>query len=99
MKTMSIKAYAVAHKISIYSVVQLIKKGSLKTETKKTDGKDELFILVSEEPRQEATAELPAETEKIEDYKKAYMRLNIKYNQLQVKYDALQKTIFPKEVL
>jgi len=99
MKTMSIKAYAVANKISIYNVVKMTKNGSLKSEIKKVDGKDEIFILVDEvQPVEEA---IPAhlEAESIEDYKKAYIRLKIKYDQLQHKYDMLQNTISSKKVL
>ena len=98
MKTMSIKAYAVANKISIYNVVKLTKNGSLKTETRKVDGKEELFILVDEGQTVEEAISAPMETETIEDYQKAYIRLKIKYDQLQHKYDTLHKTISSKKV-
>jgi len=98
MKTMSIKAYAVANKISIYNVVKMTKNGSLKTEIKKVDGKDEVFILLDEAQAVQESGAVPLETEKIEDYQKAYMRLKIKYDQLQQKYDTLQKTISSKKV-
>lgn len=99
MKTMSIKAYAVANKISIYNVVKQAKEGTLKSEIKKIDGKDELFILVDEAPAAEEAISASLETESIEDYKKAYIRLKIKYDQLQQKYDMLQNTISSKKVL
>jgi hypothetical protein len=99
MKTMSIKAYAVANKISIYNVVKQTKDGSLKTEVRNIDGKDELFILVDEAKPVEETIPAPLEAESIEDYKKAYIRLKIKYDQLQHKYDTLQQTISSKKVL
>ncbi len=99
MKTMSIKAYAVANKISIYNVVKQTRDGRLKTQVKKVDGKEEVFILVDE--AQAVQEGLPAslETEAIEDYQKAYSELKIKYDQLQHKYDTLQKTISSKKVL
>lgn len=99
MKTMSIKAYAVANKISIYNVVKLTQNGSLKTETIKVDGKEELFILVDEAQAIEESLPAQVEQERIEDYQKAYMRLKIKYDQLQHKYDTLQKTISSTKVL
>ena len=99
MKTMSIKAYAVANKISIYNVVKQTKDGSLKSEIKKIDGKDEVFILVDEAETVEEAMPVPSETESIEDYQKAYTKLKIKYDQLQHKYDTLQNTISSKKVL
>jgi hypothetical protein len=99
MKTMSIKAYAVANKISIYNVVKQTRDGSLKTEVKNIDGKDEVFILVDEAQPVEKAIPASLEAENIEDCKKAYMRLKIKYDQLQHKYDTLQQTISSKKVL
>ncbi len=93
MKTMSIKAYAVANKISIYNVVKQTKDGTLKSEIKKIDGKDEVFILVDEAPEIEEVISSSAQTESIDDYKKAYVKLKIKYDQLQQKYDRLQEII------
>ena len=99
MKTMSIKTYAVTNKISIYNVVKKTKDGSLKTEIKKIDGKDELFILVDEAQAEQELVSSPLESEAIEDYQKAYVKLKIKYDQLQRKYDTLQQTILSKKVL
>ena len=99
MKTMSIKAYAVANKISIYNVVKQTKDGTLQTEIKNIDGKDEVFILVDEAKPAEEVRPATLEEESIEDYKKAYIKLKIKYDQLQQKYDTLQKTISTKKVL
>lgn len=99
MKTMSIKAYAVANKISIYNVVKQTKDGTLQTEIKNIDGKDEVFILVDEAKPVEEARPATLEEESVEDYRKAYIRLKIKYDQLQHKYDMLQKTISSKKVL
>ena len=97
MKAMSIKAYAVANRISIYNVVKQTKEGSLKTEIRKIDGKDEIFVLVDEAQTEDEAMRSSVETENIDDYKKAYVRLRIKYDQLQQKYEKLQQTIASKE--
>lgn len=90
---MSIKAYAVANKISIYSVVKMAKNGTLKTQTQKVEGKDELFILLDETKQVHVPLDAGLGDEKAEDCQKAYLKLKIKYDQLQMKYDTLRKTL------
>lgn len=93
MKTMSIKEYAIAHKLSIYNVVKMTKNGTLQTETKKVDGKDEVFIIDSESPATHTRRSDTVTEEKIGDYEKAYFKLKIKYDQLKTKYEELEKRI------
>ncbi len=93
MKKMSIKEYAVANKISIYSVIKMTKNGTLKTQTHKTEGKEELLILVDETQQNQEAATNSAEKDNIDDYQKAYHKLKIKYDQLQMKYNTLQKSL------
>ena len=92
-KTMSIKEYAIAHKLSIYNVVKMTKNGTLKTETKKVDGKDEVFIIESESPVIQSRVSDAVTDETIGDYEKAYFKLKIKYDQLKTKYEELEKKI------
>lgn len=91
MKKMSIKAYAVSHKISIYNVIKMSKNGSLPTVVRKVDGIDEIFIIVDEAIKPEESAPQNSKEEKLEDFEKAYFKLKIKYAQLNAKYEALQK--------
>lgn len=85
MRSISIKEYARVHKMSIYTVVKLSKNGTLKTEIKKVNGKDEVFILEDQELKS------IDKDEKIEDYQKAYFKLKQQYIQLQAKYEKLLK--------
>lgn len=90
MKSMSIKEYAIAHKLSIYNVVKMTKNGTLKTETKKVDGKDEVFIV--EQEGLTAKAIISADSKaKIEDYEQAYFKLKTQYDQLKTELENLQK--------
>jgi len=94
MKKMTIKEYAIAHKLSIYNVVKMTKNGTLQTETKKVDGKDEVFILQGEENNtQTAISELLSKEDKVEDYEKAYFALQAQYKKLHKKYEELQKKV------
>lgn len=93
MNTMSIKEYAIAHKLSIYNVVKMTKNGTLQTETKKVDGKDEVFIIDEGSPNEQSTLLKKHAEDQIEDYKKAYEQLKVKYDELKLKYEDLQKKI------
>jgi len=88
IKSVSIQEYARTHKLSIYTVVQQSKRGLLKSETKKINGKDEIFIFA-----EQIAPEPISEGDKIEDYEKAYFKLKLQYTQLKTKYDKLLKKI------
>ena len=45
---MTIKAYAIKHKLSIFNVIKMIKSGKLKTESIEENGKEIIYILVDE---------------------------------------------------
>jgi len=90
MKLLSIKEYAVSHKLSIYNVVKMTKNGQLQTQTEKIEGKDEVFICVDEI---EEVKPVQQEQEKIDDFEKAYYKLKLQYSQLKIKYENLQKKI------
>jgi len=78
MKGLTIKQYAVQNKIPIFNVVKMIKSDQLEFETRKIEGKDEIFILSAK-----LTPEVKKEGYSREiDYKKAYFELNAKYDAL-----------------
>jgi len=81
MKGLTIKKYAIQNKIPIFNVVKMVKNGQLEHETRKVDGKDEIFILskkLSDEAKKEGySREI--------DYKKAYFELKAKYDALVLK--------------
>lgn len=93
MKLMSIKEYAISHKISIYDVVKMTKNGKLKIQTKKNEGKEEVFILVNEIEEAVKLSSSVVQEEKVGDYEKAYFKLKVQYNQLMKKLENLQKKI------
>lgn len=89
---MSIKEYAVAHKLSIYTVVKMTRNGSLETQIKKLADKDETYIVLKEKEKNENLPAIASSEEKIGDFEKAYFKLKIKYDQLKIKFDKLQNT-------
>ena len=53
MERMSIKAYAVKHKLSMFNVMKMIKSGKVKSEVFQEDGRDVTYILYDEESENE----------------------------------------------
>jgi len=46
MQRVTIKAYAIKHKLSIFNVMKMVKSGTLMSETVDVDGKETLFIIL-----------------------------------------------------
>jgi len=49
METLTIKAYAAKHKLSIFNVVKMTKSGQLPTQTIEEDGKERVYILIDDD--------------------------------------------------
>ena len=49
MQKVTIKAYAIKHKLSIFNVMKMIKSGTLMSETVDIEGKETLFIILDKE--------------------------------------------------
>jgi len=48
MEKMTMKAYAVKHKLSLFNVVKLVKSGKVKSETVTEDGKETVYIIMDD---------------------------------------------------
>ncbi|KYJ87198.1 hypothetical protein [Sulfurovum riftiae] len=57
MEKMTLKAYAIKHKMSMFNVVKLVKSGKVKSETVEEEGKNVVYVF------EEADLELPAEND------------------------------------
>ena len=77
MREMTLKDYAIKHKISLFNVMKLAKAGKIPSKTTIVDGKEEMRILTQEAPQPE-----PLKHESNIDYKKAYFELKKKYDLL-----------------
>ncbi len=53
MEKLTIKAYAVQHKLSIFNVVKLLKTGKLKTSVENENGKEITYIILDKEIERE----------------------------------------------
>lgn len=49
MERITIKAYAIKHKLSIFNVVKMIKSGQMPTENVLENGKDVVYIVIDKD--------------------------------------------------
>jgi len=56
MERMTLKSYAVKHKLSLFNVVKMIKSGELKSETVEENGKEVTYILPEQSSHNTDTA-------------------------------------------
>lgn len=55
MEKVSLKAYAVKHKLSLFNVIKMTKSGQIPIETVVENGKDVVYILIDEEIEENVT--------------------------------------------
>lgn len=53
MKKVTIKEYAVKHKLSIFNVMKMVRAGKLNSEEREESGKKSMYILLDEEIEKE----------------------------------------------
>ncbi|BAF72464.1 hypothetical protein [Sulfurovum sp. NBC37-1] len=88
MEKMTMKAYAVKHKLSLFNVVKLVKSGKLKSETVTEEGKEKVYIIADEHE-----VDTLKETETIGSHKKEEIELETRVSQLEAEVKVLQKEI------
>ena len=55
---MTIKAYAVKHKLSIFNVMKMLRSGKVKSEVFNEKGREVTYILFDEETEKEVTEQI-----------------------------------------
>jgi len=53
MERMSMKSYAVKHKLSMFNVMKMVKSGKLNTKVEEENGKEVTYILIDEKKEKE----------------------------------------------
>jgi polyhydroxyalkanoate synthesis regulator phasin len=53
MEKVTIKAYAVKHKLSIFNVMKMVKSGKLESDIVEEDGKEKIYIILNEATEKE----------------------------------------------
>ena len=82
MQQITIKAYAVKHKLSIFNVMKMVKSGKLKTEIVEENGKEITYILLDEAIEKEVQGSIVP----IEEQEELTLREIVKVLQKEVKF-------------
>jgi len=94
MEKITLKAYAVKHKLSLFNVVKMTKAGQIPSETVHENGRDVVYILI-DEAIEEKIAETIAQEKNQEPYslKKENARLKKEVLKLQAEIATLKKSV------
>lgn len=94
MEKISIKSYAVKHKLSIFNVVKMTKSGQIPTETVVENGKDVVYILLDKDIEKEVQNSIISNESK-EPYslRKENTRLKKEIEKLKEEIATLKKSV------
>ena len=94
MEKVTLKAYAVKHKLSLFNVVKMTKSGQVPTETVVENGKDVIYILIDENIEKNVTQTIES-VKNNEPYsmRKENARLKIEVEQLKKEIEELKKRV------
>ena len=92
---MSVKAYAVKHRLSIFNVVKMVKSGELKSETVTEDGKERLYILINKEKEREIKQKIinPKESGDESQLKREVERLTREVRAMRAELEILKRDL------
>jgi len=94
MQTISIKAYAVKHKLSIFNVMKMVKSGKLKTEVVLENEREVTYIVLDEKTEEEVRlGTVPIDQKEDIDLKRTVQRLEKELRALRQEFNALKATL------
>jgi len=94
MEKVSIKTYAVKHKLSIFNVMKMVKSGKLKTVVEEENAKEITYILLDVNIEEEVKKGIiPMTNEKSVSLKDEIHRLTIEVKQLRKEVDSIKKSL------
>ena len=94
MEKVTMKAYAVKHKLSLFNVVKMTKSGNIPTETVVENGKDVVYILIDEAVEKEVTKSIvTADNKEPYSFRKENERLKKEIKKLKEEIILLKKGV------
>lgn len=94
MEKMTLKSYAVKHKLSIFNVMKMVKAGKVKSETVTEEGREVIYILIDEENEQEIEAQIvPVEQKEEMQVKEQILFLRKELQLLKEEVQAIKKSL------
>jgi len=94
MERMTIKAYAVKHKLSIFNVMKMVKSGKVKSEVLQEKGREVTYILYDAKSEKEIQEQIvPIENKKEIPMAEELKQLKQEVHLLRKEVEALKKAI------
>ena len=94
MEKISIKTYAVTHKLSIFNVIKMVKSGKLKSTVEEIDGKDVTYIILDEKIEKELKKSIePVSVRESSIVKNELRELREELDSLKKEIEVLKKAI------
>jgi len=94
MERMTIKAYAVKNKLSIFNVMKMVKSGKVKSEVFQEKGREVTYILYDEESEKEIREQIvPIENKQDLQMAEAFNMLKREVQALRAEVELLKKKI------
>jgi len=94
MEKLTLKEYAVKHKLSIFNVMKMAKTGKVKSKTQEENGKEVTYILLDEKREEEIkNAIIPLDEKEEGDLKEAVRILRKEVTVLKEEIEVLKKAI------
>ena len=94
MEKITIKAYAVKHKLSIFNVMKMVKSGTVKSEVSEENGKEVIYILYDHQSEKEIQEQIvPIEHKKEMQMAEELRQLKKEVHFLRKEVEALKKAI------
>ncbi len=92
MKRMTLKQYAVKHKLSLFNVVKMVKNGQLQSETVEENGKEVTYVLPNEAKGTQTSADSKQTEPALSDdeMKKLLLSLQDEVSRLRHEVDTLK---------
>ena len=95
MEKMTLKAYAVKHKLSIFNVMKMVKSGQVKSEVFHENGREITYVLYNEDSEKEIEEQIvPIENKKDVDLERTIKNLQKEVELLRQEVENLKKKIF-----
>lgn len=94
MERMTIKAYAVKHKLSIFNVMKMVKSGKVRSEVFQEKGREVTYILYDDESEKEIEEQImPIENKEESSMAEELSQLKQEVQWLRKEVEALKKVI------
>jgi acyl CoA:acetate/3-ketoacid CoA transferase len=99
MNKVTLKAYAVKHKLSIFNVMKMVKSSKLESEEVEVNGKKVLYVILDEKTKEEVKSKIfPVENTNKATIEQELEILRKEHHQLRKEFEELKITVLQSHI-